>query len=70
MKKGIAHVDYEVCMCCGVCIQACPFSILELNKVDVDAYRKAYPILVANHKCTGCELCVTACPVDSISIYA
>jgi len=69
MDKGIAFVDYQVCMACGVCIQACPFSYLELNKTDVDSLHKAYPALLPNHKCNGCGLCATACPVDCITFH-
>jgi formate hydrogenlyase subunit 6/NADH:ubiquinone oxidoreductase subunit I len=68
MDRGIATVNVQDCMSCGVCVQACPFSYLELSKISVDALRKTYPQLVAGHRCTGCGLCVTACPVDSISI--
>jgi ferredoxin len=69
MDKGIAHVDYQVCMACGVCVQVCPFNCLELTKTDVDKLSKPYPVLALNHKCNGCSMCVTACPVDCISIY-
>jgi electron transport complex protein RnfB len=69
MAKGIAYVNYHDCMCCGVCVQACPFSCLELSKIDVDSLHKAYPALVPNHNCTGCGICANACPVDSIEIH-
>ena len=69
MEKGIAHIDYLVCMACGVCTIACPFNCLELSKTDVDKLHNAYPALTANHQCTGCGICAKACPVDSISIH-
>lgn len=70
MDKGIASIDYQVCMACGVCVTACPFSYLEPGKTDIDSLHKPYPMLVVNHRCTGCGLCAMACPVDSISIHS
>lgn len=70
MEKGIAHVDYLSCMACGICVQACPFGFLTLDKTDVDSLRKAYPLLIPDHRCTGCGLCASACPVESISLHA
>lgn len=69
MEKGIAHVDYQSCMACGICVGTCPFSYLALSKTGIDSFRKAYPTLVAEHSCTGCGLCASACPVDSITIH-
>ncbi len=68
MGKGIATINYAECMACGSCVQACPFSFLDLTKTDVDAYHKNYPQLNHDHKCTGCGLCAAACPVDCITI--
>jgi 2-oxoglutarate ferredoxin oxidoreductase subunit delta len=69
MEKGIAYVDYETCMACGICVGACPFSYLELSKIDLNSLHKAYPVLTTDHKCPGCGICATACPVDSITIH-
>jgi ferredoxin len=69
MEKGIAHVDYDTCMACGVCVTACPFSYLALTRIDTTMLHNAYPELIADHKCPGCGLCATACPVDSITIH-
>jgi formate hydrogenlyase subunit 6/NADH:ubiquinone oxidoreductase subunit I len=68
MGKGIAHVNYQGCMACGVCVVACPFSYLELSKIDVDSLHKAYPELITDHQCTGCGLCAAACPVEAIHV--
>ena len=68
MEKGVAQVNYQTCMACGVCVQACPFGCLELSKTDVDAVHKAYPVLVLPDKCTGCGICKNACAVECITI--
>jgi ferredoxin len=70
MEKGIAHVSYSTCMACGICVGACPFGCLLLDKIGIDSLNKAYPELKPNHGCTGCSLCAKACPVDCISIFS
>lgn len=55
-------------MACGICVVACPFSCLALNKTDIDKYKKAYPTLEHEDKCTGCSLCAKACPVEIITM--
>lgn len=60
--------DYVICVACGLCDQACPVSCLELSKCDVDAYKKAYPVLAAEQRCIGCAICEKACPVEAIQM--
>lgn len=60
--------DYEVCMACGVCDQACPISCITLSKGGVDAYKKMYPVLLPEPRCTGCAICQKVCPVDAIQM--
>lgn len=68
MAKKIPVVEYTLCAACGVCVQACPFSCLELSKVGIDRYNKAYPILVSPVTCTGCGICAKSCPVEVITM--
>jgi len=70
MNKGIVTIDYQECMSCGVCVQVCPWSYLELSKTDLDAQHKPYPVLLPDHACNGCDLCVIACPVDCMALRA
>lgn len=70
MKRGKPKIIYKECMACGICVVACPFSCLELTKLDIDKYKKAYPELTMPDKCTGCGLCAKACPVETIEITA
>ena len=67
MKKGIAVVNEKICMCCGVCVAACPFNSLALTKLQGKHVISAYPEHT-NSACTACGLCVKACPMDCISI--
>jgi len=68
MVKGIVHIDYQVCMACSVCIQACPFSYLEPARTGIGKYQRVYPQLTHDHQCTGCGLCARACPLDCLLI--
>ena len=68
--KGVAHIEYPLCMACGICVQACPFGCLELTKTGIDVLRNAYPELQPESACTGCGLCARACPVDCITIHS
>ncbi len=68
MSKRLPVVDYAVCVACGSCLPACPFSCLDLTKLGLDSLRKAFPELCKPGACTGCGLCAKACPVDCISL--
>ncbi|HQT75910.1 MAG TPA: 4Fe-4S dicluster domain-containing protein [Rhodopila sp.] len=57
-------VQQDICNGCGYCVPACPFGVVDLNKVDGKA-----------HKCTLCydrlkgglePACAKSCPTDSI----
>ena len=47
MGKGIAVIEYEQCMACWCCVQACPLDCLKNTKTGLDAYKKVYPELKA-----------------------
>lgn len=68
MNKGKPTVDYTKCMACGVCVQACPFSCLDLIDTTRDKYKKAYPELTEKDRCTGCKLCEKQCPLACIMV--
>ena len=57
-------VQQDICNGCGYCVPACPFGVVELDKIDGKA-----------HKCTLCydrakgglePACAKSCPTDSI----
>jgi formate dehydrogenase iron-sulfur subunit len=61
---GTVVVQDDVCNCCGMCVPACPFGVIERRKDDGRAW-----------KCTLCydrlkddmePACAKACPTDSI----
>ncbi|MGE5453981.1 MAG: DUF362 domain-containing protein [Methylocystaceae bacterium] len=68
MGKVKLEFDYEVCAACGVCVQACPFSYLELENADANKAHQAYPVLVPTEKCSTCGICAEACPLECIKV--
>lgn len=65
MQKKLPIFDYDLCIACGICTQECPITSLILGKTDLDAYKKAYPVL-SDRSCIGCALCEKACPMGAI----
>ena len=55
----LLEINREDCICCGVCIEVCPFGALRLDE-DGKA--------VVNELCTACRACLDACPVDALSL--
>jgi Pyruvate/2-oxoacid:ferredoxin oxidoreductase delta subunit len=68
MAAKIPEFDYAICMACNICAELCPLTCIEMSKTDVDALKKAYPLLTSPETCTGCSICKNACPVEAISM--
>lgn len=66
--KATPKFAYEVCMACGICVQACPVSILDLKDNTRDKYKKAFPKLKNSENCIGCKICEKQCPVGAIRV--
>jgi len=67
MKKT-PKCTYTVCMACGICVQACPVSCLDLTDNNRDKYKKAFPQLDNEENCIGCKICEKQCPVGAIIV--
>lgn len=59
----IASVEEGKCIGCAICVEVCPFSAIEMVKVD--KRRKAQVIKAA---CKGCGICASHCPVFAIDV--
>ncbi len=56
----VCQVDTAACTACGICVQYCPFTALELNDT----------ISINKQRCTGCGVCTQYCPQDALSLIA
>ncbi len=66
--RGAIVVDVQKCKGCGVCIPACPTSVIELAKeVNGKGYHYAY--MEHPDECTGCSNCAIVCPDGVITVY-
>lgn len=58
-----ATVDSKLCLGCGICVQVCPSSQLELSD------GKASPAASVPRPCNGCGHCHAVCPANAIRIW-
>ena len=65
MANQTPSFNYDKCIACGICIQSCPVSCLELTMTGIDKWNNNYPKLVGN-TCIGCAFCEKDCPTDAI----
>lgn len=66
--KGAIVVDEAKCKGCGVCLPACPTSVIALAKeVNGKGYNYAYMELP--DECIGCANCAIVCPDGVITVY-
>lgn len=61
-------IDASYCKGCELCVNACPKSLIALDKTILN--EKGYhPATVTDmEKCTGCASCATMCPDCAITV--
>ncbi|MCR5582002.1 MAG: 4Fe-4S binding protein [Eggerthellaceae bacterium] len=61
-------VDETFCKGCGLCVDACPLGIVELDteRINAKGYHPAH--LVDEERCTACCSCATMCPDVAITV--
>ncbi len=65
--KGKIVIDIQECKGCGVCIPACPNSVIQLSD---NVNRKGYNYAeMGNDLCIGCTNCAVVCPDGVITVY-
>ena len=61
-------INELVCKGCGLCVRACPKSVLALAKVKLNA-KGYHPAEVVNQEaCIACASCARTCPDVAIRI--
>ncbi len=61
-------VDDGFCKGCGLCVDACPEHIIELDKTCITAKGYHPARLLDAGACTGCMSCATMCPDVAIEV--
>lgn len=62
-------VDETYCKGCGLCVDACPEGIVELDQARINAKGYHPAVLVDEAKCTSCSSCATMCPDMAITVW-
>jgi len=68
LAKGKPDIDSERCKGCGLCVKACPESILELAE-GFNEQGHHYAVCVSPERCTACMFCAIICPDTAIEIW-
>ena len=69
MVQGVIIINKERCKGCSLCIEACPFSLLQIAVRKVNT--KGYPYVeqINETNCIGCSNCAVVCPDGCITVY-
>ena len=61
-------VDDSFCKGCGLCVDACPVHIIELDDDTITAKGYHPAQLIDEAACVGCAACATMCPDTAITV--
>ena len=66
--RGLLRIDANECKGCGLCIEACPPTVIKMgDEINHYGYRTAE---YSGAGCTGCGICFMACPEPgAITVY-
>jgi ferredoxin len=55
----VRHIEEDLCMGCGDCVEACPFGAIKMGVGVVEGVQR---------NCMGCGVCVSACQTGALSL--
>lgn len=65
MAKAV--IDREKCKGCGLCVEACPQRLIQIDsRINKNGYLPAW--LKDAERCVGCRLCAISCPDVAILV--
>ena len=75
IENGVAHIDEDKCVSCGMCVNACPKKLIEIvpkeNKTAVLCRNHSMGkdvMAVCSVGCIACKICEKNCPNGAISV--
>lgn len=66
---GAVTINSERCKGCNLCVVACPTSVLELRKKEVNNRGYHFAFDANPDSCIGCAACAIVCPDACIEVY-
>lgn len=61
-------VDVHFCKGCGLCVDACPLHLMELDATQITAKGYNPARCTDQERCTGCASCAIMCPDVAIKV--
>ena len=75
VENGVAVVEYEKCVACGMCVSSCPQKIIKILPYDTDVWvgcksHDKGPVVrnLCSVGCIGCGICAKVCPEEAITV--
>jgi 2-oxoglutarate ferredoxin oxidoreductase subunit delta len=63
------HVNKERCKGCGICVEVCQTSVLEISE-EKNFQGYSFPVVTDPDECISCGLCEMLCPDFAIWIVS
>jgi len=61
-------ISDDLCKGCGLCVNACPRKIIELDKSRLNAKGYHPATCIDLDSCIGCTFCAVQCPDSAITV--